>query len=89
MREKSSSTTTDSTQSPPAELPGPWPHAAGILGTKLYGLPEINMSHHRRGAQTVDEEFNAYITSNLSHEGVNVLAFWKVRVLFTKSLSHC
>ncbi|KAG2737897.1 hypothetical protein P692DRAFT_201682967, partial [Suillus brevipes Sb2] len=72
MREKS--TTADSTQLPPAELPGPWSHAAGILGTKLYGLPEINMSHHRRGAQTADEEFNAYITSNLSHEGVNVLA---------------
>ncbi|KAG1732051.1 hypothetical protein EDB19DRAFT_1593727, partial [Suillus lakei] len=74
MREKSRLTTADSTQSPPAELPRPWSHAAGILGTKLYGLPEINMLHHRRGAQTADEEFNAYVTSNLSHEGVNVLA---------------
>ncbi|KIK35113.1 hypothetical protein CY34DRAFT_26697 [Suillus luteus UH-Slu-Lm8-n1] len=49
------------------------------LGSRLYGLPDINvLPHHDSIAQTVEQEFEAYATANLSPKTTDILAFWEV-----------
>lgn len=40
------------------------------------------LPHHNLGVQTIEEEFNAYSTSHISHQGTNPLAFWNVHFLY-------
>jgi hypothetical protein len=63
---------------PPA---GPRTHRTQRAPTTLaskYGLPHMEVRRLQQGPQTVQEEYNAYTTSNLSHEGTDPLAFWDV-----------
>ncbi|KIK31699.1 hypothetical protein CY34DRAFT_19655 [Suillus luteus UH-Slu-Lm8-n1] len=49
------------------------------LGSCLYGLPDIGiLPSHNSGAQTVEQEFEAYTTANLSVKGTDILGFWMV-----------
>jgi hypothetical protein len=53
-----------------------------MLGSRLYGLPDINtLPHHNSSAQTVEQEFEAYTTANLSPKTTDILAFWEVSIL--------
>jgi hypothetical protein len=52
------------------------------LGSRLYGLPDINtLPRHNSSAQTVEQEFEAYTTANLSPKTTDILAFWEVSIL--------
>jgi len=52
-----------------------------MLGSRLYGLPDIGvLPCHNSGAQTVEQEFKAYTTGNLSTKGTDILGFWSVSV---------
>jgi hypothetical protein len=57
---------------------------ARTLGSRIYGLPARDApSHCHDIVQTVEQEFGAYTTANLSPERSNVLSFWQVRISFS------
>jgi hypothetical protein len=52
------------------------------LGSRIYGLPERDVLPNCPDiVQTVDQEFGAYSTANISPEGTNVLSFWQVSLV--------
>jgi hypothetical protein len=60
------------------------------LGSRLYGLPDIDIRpHHTSNAQTVEQEFEAYTTANLSPKGTDILGFWAVSVLYLDKSNCC
>lgn len=52
-------------------------HRGTTLAAK-YGLTEMEIQMPSQGSQTIDHEFNAYVTSNRSPKGTDPLAFWEV-----------
>jgi hypothetical protein len=55
------------------------------LGSRLYGVRERDaLPVCDDIVQTIDQEFGAYSTANLSPKGTNILSFWQVRVVSIK-----
>jgi hypothetical protein len=52
-------------------------HRGTTLAAK-YGLTEMEIQMPSQGSQTIDHEFNAYVTANRSPKGTDPLAFWEV-----------
>ncbi|KAG2034500.1 hypothetical protein BDR03DRAFT_1013414 [Suillus americanus] len=77
MHQKRAMNSSASAESPANEVtPQQQPH---MLGLCLYGLPDIGiLPSHNSGAQTVEQEFEAYTTANLSAKGTDILGFWMV-----------
>jgi hypothetical protein len=46
-----------------------------------YGMSDMRITDQSSlQAQTIEQEFQAYITSQLSTDGTNLMKFWEVRV---------
>lgn len=59
----------------PAELDHP--QAFATLGAK-YGLADMHIRPDDQVMQTVDQEYNTYVTSNLAHTCTDPLVFWEM-----------
>lgn len=46
-----------------------------------YGLNDMEIGESEQTEQTVDEEFQAYVTASLSPKNVEILKFWEVNDL--------
>jgi hypothetical protein len=56
-----------------------------MLGSHIYGVREGSaLPVCDDIIQTVNQEFGAYSTANLSPKGTNILSFWQVRVVSIK-----
>lgn len=47
------------------------------LGAR-YGLTNMAIQETEQRAQSIDQEYNAYVTSSLTHANTNPLAFWEL-----------
>jgi hypothetical protein len=86
MHQKRATNSSSSIESPANEIaPRQQPRT---LGSRLYRLPDIDiLPSNNSGAQTVEQEFEAYTTGNLSIKGTDILGFWMVSVLYFYNLN--
>jgi hypothetical protein len=43
-----------------------------------YGLPDMKIGGSHSNQQTIEQEYDAYVTSSLSQENVDIIKFWEV-----------
>lgn len=48
-----------------------------MLGVR-YGLTDMMIQLEEQGLQSMDQEYNAYVTSSLAHPNTNPLMFWEL-----------
>jgi hypothetical protein len=69
----------------PASTQQPSRLQSHTLGSCIYGVREESAPPVCDDIiQTIDQEFGAYSTANLSAKGTNILSFWQVRVVSIK-----
>ncbi|KIJ58483.1 hypothetical protein HYDPIDRAFT_102552 [Hydnomerulius pinastri MD-312] len=56
----------------------PVPLCSFMTLASQYGLPSMKIRLQQQGLQSVEQEFNAYITSTVSHAGMDPVAFWEL-----------
>jgi predicted xylose isomerase-like sugar epimerase len=44
---------------------------------EAYGMPEMDIGNVAQGQQTLDEEYQAYVTAQCSSKGTDILKFWE------------
>lgn len=73
------------TSNTPAPIQPPPKLQSRTLGSRVYGLREGDAPPVGDDiVQTIDQEFAAYTTANISPRGTNILSFWQVRVVSVK-----
>jgi hypothetical protein len=63
--------------------PAPKAAPAFMSLAERYGLPDMGFDAEDTDEQTVEQEYQSYVTASLSRKGTDILKFWEVSYCYS------